>query len=76
MAKDDEELFTYLDQCDKNGIKFALSNVIQHKGIVNEHLLKWADKYNIHYLNHNYNNSNYQSSAKNKITHEVLITNY
>ncbi|MCJ0914557.1 MULTISPECIES: Dam family site-specific DNA-(adenine-N6)-methyltransferase [Mammaliicoccus] len=73
---DDEELFTYLDQCDKNGIKFALSNVIQHKGIVNEHLLKWADKYNIHYLNHNYNNSNYQSSAKNKITHEVLITNY
>lgn len=74
--KDDYDLFNYLDKCDANGIKFALSNVVQHKGIVNEPLLKWAQKYKIHYLDFNYNNSNYQSTAKSKITHEVLITNY
>lgn len=75
-TKDDADLFEYLDKCHENGIKFALSNVAQHKGIVNEELLKWAQKYNIHYLDFNYNNSNYQSTAKSKITHEVLITNY
>lgn len=75
-TKDDTDLFEYLDKCHENGIKFALSNVAQHKGTVNEELLKWAQKYNIHYLDFNYNNSNYQSTAKSKITHEVLITNY
>ena len=74
--KDDLDLFKYLDQCDKNNIKFALSNVTQHKGIINKQLLEWAKKYKIHYLDFNYNNSNYQSKAKTKTTHEVLITNY
>lgn len=75
-SKDDADLFEYLDKCHEHGIKFALSNVVQHKGKINEKLLTWAQKYNIHYLNFNYNNSNYQSTAKSQITHEVLITNY
>lgn len=75
-SKDDNDLFEYLDKCNENGIKFALSNVAQHKGKINRSLLDWAQKYNIHYLNFNYNNSNYQSTAKSQITHEVLITNY
>lgn len=74
--QDDLELYNYLDKCHENGVKFVLSNVSQHKGIVNENLLEWSKKYKTQFLNFNYNNSNYQSTAKNKITHEVLITNY
>lgn len=68
-----------LDLCDKlsdKGVKFALSNVLEHKGLENEILKDWANKYNINYLNYNYNNCNYQDSNKENKTIEVLITNY
>ena len=68
-----------LEMCDKlnaNGIKFALSNVLEHKGLENEILKEWAKKYNIHYLNYNYNNCIYHSNNRNSKTVEILITNY
>ena len=71
-------LLSYLKELSNNGIKFALSNVIEHKGKTNNLLLQWAieNKFNIIYLDKNYSNSNYQSKAKNNLTAEVLITNY
>ena len=68
-----------LEMCDKlnaNGIKFALSNVLEHRGFENEMLKEWAKKYNINYINYNYNNCNYQTNNKDHKTIEVLITNY
>ena len=68
-----------LEMCDKlntRGVKFALSNVLEHKGLENEILKEWSKKYNVNYLNHNYNNCNYQDNNKNNKTVEVLITNY
>ena len=68
-----------LEMCDKlnaNGIKFALSNVLEHRGFENKTLKEWSEKYNIHYLNYDYNNCNYQSNNKDNKTIEVLITNY
>lgn len=67
-------LYDYLDRADKKGIKFALSNVIEHKGKVNENLLKWAQKYKIIDLNYNYSNSSY--NTKKGESREVLIINY
>lgn len=75
-VEDDVDLFLYLDHVDKLGANFALSNVVIHKGRENHELVKWASKYNLHVLNYNYNNSNYQSKAKYCQTVEVLITNY
>ena len=72
----EKELLDMLDVLTNRGVKFALSNVIVHKGETNLLLEEWAQKYNIHYLDFNYNNSNYQSKAKSKDTVEVLITNY
>ncbi|MBO3323092.1 DNA adenine methylase [Clostridium perfringens] len=74
--QDDLDLFEYLDKLDKKGIRFAMSNVIEHNGSKNNELIEWSKKYKIHYLNFNYNNSNYQSKAKKRVTKEVLITNY
>lgn len=74
----EKELLHYLNEINNHGIKFALSNVTEHKGLKNEILINWAieNQYNIHNLNYNYNNSNYHLKDKNQITKEVLITNY
>lgn len=73
---DEADLYNYLDKVDRKKIKFALSNVIVHKGKENEILKKWASKYNLYVLDYDYNNSNYQSRAKQSETVEVLVTNY
>ncbi|WP_416738175.1 Dam family site-specific DNA-(adenine-N6)-methyltransferase [Mycoplasmopsis meleagridis] len=73
---DEIDLLACLDNLNKKGIKFALSNVLEHNGRKNKLLEDWAKKYTIHYLNHNYNNSNYQFAASSSKTKEVLITNY
>ena len=72
------ELLNFLREISDSGGKFALSNVLEHKGKTNEVLLKWAiqNKFNIFYLDKDYSNSNYQSTAKSNKTVEVLITNY
>lgn len=76
--KDELELYITLDKLNKKKIKFALSNVTEHKGEINDTLINWAEKngYTIHRMKYNYKNSNYQSKAKHGITKEVLITNY
>lgn len=73
---DEHDLLNLLDEVNKKGIRFALSNVLKHKGNDNKMLQEWANKYTTHVLNHNYNNSNYQSVADKYETIEVLITNY
>lgn len=74
--EDEKDLYNYLDKANEIGVKFAVSNVILHKENENEILKEWASKYNLYVLNHNYNNSNYQSKAKQSETVEVLVTNY
>lgn len=73
--EDDVDLFNLLDDLNTKNIKFALSNMARSKGIENYELLKWAEKYNIHYLKMTYNSCNYQRKVQNK-DEEVLITNY
>lgn len=77
-ANKEKELLEYLNKVNKHGVKFALSNVTEHKGLKNEILINWAieNQYNIHNLNYNYSNSNYHLKDKSQVTKEVLITNY
>lgn len=72
----DKELLDLLDYLNKKGIKFLLSNVLMHKGNVNENLIKWSHKYNVKYINKKYNNCNYQLKSKKEDTQEVVIYNY
>lgn len=74
--KDDYNLMELLDRANTLGIRFAMSNVLRHKGITNTKLLEWCSKYNIHHLNANYSNCNHQLKIRDIITDEVLITNY
>lgn len=72
------DLYDTLKDLNKRGIRFALSNVTKHKGATNTGILDFVkeNKLNIHPISHNYRNSNYQSTARNNLTDEVLITNY
>ena len=70
-------LLNILDELNRNGIRFALSNVIKHKGKDNHLLKEWSKSYNVYFLNNDYSNSNYQAKDRRKnSTVEVLITNY
>lgn len=72
------ELLNFIKGISDKGNKFALSNVLEHKGMKNDILIDWCEKNNfiIHNLDYNYNNSNYHKLNKNDSTKEVLITNY
>ena len=77
--QDEIDLLNYLTILDSKGIKFALSNVIEHKGATHEILETWIKEHNytIHYITCDYNNSNYHKQEGNVTkTVEVLITNY
>ena len=76
--KEEMQLLALLDDLDKQNIKFALSNVLEHKGNENSILKNWLKEnpnYKINYLNFAYSNCNYQVKEK-KESVEVLITNY
>lgn len=74
--RSEKRLLNLLDSLDKKGVKFALSNVLYHNGNSNDVLIEWSKKYNIRFIDTNYNNSNYHSKAKEHDTVEVVITNY
>ena len=77
--KDELDLLNYLAVLDSHGVKFALSNVIEHKGDKNLILDAWIKEHNykIHLIDCDYNNSNYHKQEGNiKKTIEVLVTNY
>lgn len=75
-TSDDLELFNFLDNLNSKGVRFALSNVIEHKGVKNKELLEWSKKYTKHRIDKHYNNCNYQNKNGENKTKEVLITNY
>lgn len=73
--EDEKDLLILLDELNKKGIKFALSNVITANGKKNAVLGEWMKKYNVHYLNRKYLNSNYRKKNI-TVAQEILVTNY
>lgn len=70
----ERELYLVLDELDTKGIKFALTNLVSHKGQTNTILMDWVKKYNAHPINSNYisfNDNTIKADSK-----EVLVTNY
>lgn len=74
--KEEEEvkLYKFLDKANQSNIKFALSNVIEHKEKENLLLKEWSKKYKVICLDNDYSNSSY--NTKKGKSKEVLIVNY
>ena len=73
--EDDKKPFVVLENLNKRGIKWGLSNVFENRGIRNEHLIKWCEEnnWNVHHLERNYNP--FRGGEKSN-SDEVFITNY
>lgn len=72
----EKDLLAKLDEVDRAGVKFALSNVLESKGKSNDILKEWAKNYKVNYLDHTYSNCSYHKKDKTSKDVEVLITNY
>ena len=72
----EKDLLSLCDKLNDKGIKFAISNVLEHNGSKNEILINWSKKYNVNYLNYDYSNCNYHKKDNGHKSVEVLITNY
>ena len=70
----EKRLYEFLDNANERRIKFALSNVLNHKGRENTMLKLWSSKYKTIFLENDYSNSSY-NTTKGK-SQEVLIINY
>ena len=76
--QDEYDLLAYLEEVDKKGIRFALSNVLESKGKKNEILADWIEKhkkFKAISLDYDYKNSNYHTKREG-VTKEVLVVNY
>lgn len=72
----EKQMYDLMEKLTSQGVRFALSNVLKHKGTTNELLKAYIDNHNVrvHYLDYNYNNASHNSKGTGSI--EVLITNY
>lgn len=74
--EEERQLLGLLDRLNEQGVKFALSNVMCHKGLSNDLLIQWGKRYQVHDIDKTYANCNYHFKEKEAKTVEVLITNY
>lgn len=71
--KKENELCEYLDSLNEKGIKFGITNLIEHKGKINKRFLEWSKRYNAYEINSNYisfNDNTIKADSK-----EVFVTN-
>lgn len=73
---DEKRLYSFIEKLDKKGVKFALSNVLEHKGRKNYILINWLNEhnFNVYHLEKNYDKVQLLKGKTN--TDEILITNY
>ena len=76
--REETDLLRFMDVLNARGIKFVLSNMLEHKGRKNQLLIDWIAQRNLHVVdvNMDYSNSNYQVEGKDSGTKEVLVKNY
>ena len=65
---DEKRLLSYLEKLNVKGVKFMLSNVLEHKEKKNSLLIEWIKKNNFKVIN-------YDGKAR-KNRNEVIIINY
>ena len=72
--ENEKELYSLLDELDKKGIRFGITNLMYHKGKKNDILEKWSKKYIVREITSNYisfNDNTVKAGSK-----EVFVTNY
>ena len=69
----ERELYVTLDWLDSKGVRFGLTNLVNHKGNENTILIEWMKKYKSYSISSNY--ISYNDNTIKKDTKEVYVTN-
>lgn len=69
-------MYELMNQLTNQGVRYALSNVLEHKEKSNDYLQNFIEQSGsfVHYLDYNYSNASHNTKRTGSI--EVLITNY
>ena len=75
---DEFDLLAYIKNIDIAGGKFALSNVLTHRGKTNELLKNWIEKnnYNIYDIKTSYSHCTHTVNQADEPSREIVVTNY
>lgn len=73
-VEDDKTLYDCLDELDRRGIRFGITNLISHKGRVNDYFYNWTQKYCVYSINSNY--ISFNDNTVKEDSREVYVTNY
>lgn len=68
------KLCNYLDELNSKGIKFGITNLINHKGKFNKTFYEWSKKYITYDIDSNY--ISFNDNTIKKTSKEVFVTNY
>ena len=71
---DEDELYAILDRLNDNGVKFGITNLIEHKGKVNKKFEEFSKKYKSKIIKSNYISYNDNTIKSNSI--ELFVYNY
>lgn len=71
---DEIDLLNILDELNKKGVRFAISNMISSKEKTNEIFIEWSKKYKVYDIASNY--ISYHDNTNKTTNREVLVTNY
>jgi len=71
---EERRLYATLDELDSCGIRFAITNLLTHKGEKNSIFERWSNKYNAYKIESNYISFNDNSIKKD--SQELLVCNY
>lgn len=74
--QDDLDLYAFLDRANEQGLKWAMSNIVAHKGQENVALIEWAEQYYVYDIYTDYSKAVYNKIKTSEPTIEVIITNY
>ena len=66
-------MYVTLDWLDSKGVRFGLTNLVNHKGNENTILIEWMKKYKSYSISSNY--ISYNDNTIKKDTKEVYVTN-
>lgn len=75
---DEIKLLDWIDQLNEMGYKFILSNTLSHRGVKNQRLVEWCEKYTVKYIDKKYNAwaAAVGSVSYENETSEVIVSNF
>lgn len=71
---DEIEIYKILDDLDKKGVKFGITNLVNHKGKTNNILKIWSKKYQIYTIKSNY--ISFNDNTIKQDSNEIFVTNF